>query len=299
MSEGLTNTARKPWSSASCWSDVPSSVIATKWWPAWCAVQLPEALVEVGVEARRLGGAAGLARDDEERRLEVHGGLHGEHGRRVGRVEHVQVEVALAHAQHLAHDLRREARAAHAEQDRGAVALGTQLVHELGDSLDLLAHALEDAEPAEGVADDLLVRLVLRLPEAGVGLPEALAVAVGVQRLEAPGDGRVEPGRQQPLVHVSSLRPRAACTRFSSTIPTAPSNASTKRSTPSFCSWAPTRSRSMPTWPSSRTSRWASSRCRSTVRATVPCSLNAFQVASGSVVTVCSPMSSSTYSVSG
>ncbi len=41
------------------------------------SVQLPEALVEVGVEAGRLRGAAGLARDDEERRLEVHGRLHG------------------------------------------------------------------------------------------------------------------------------------------------------------------------------------------------------------------------------
>ena len=46
--------------------------------PGVVAVELREALVEVGVEAGRLGGAAGLARDDEERRLEVHGGLHGQ-----------------------------------------------------------------------------------------------------------------------------------------------------------------------------------------------------------------------------
>ena len=56
--------------------------------------ELLQALVEIGVEARRLGGAAGLAGDHEQRALEIDGRLDGGHGGRVGGIEHVQIEVA-------------------------------------------------------------------------------------------------------------------------------------------------------------------------------------------------------------
>src|SRR5664280_2528573 len=59
------------------------------------AVELPQALVEVGMEARRLSGAAGLAGDDEQRLLEVDSRLEGADGGRVRGVEDVQLEVCL------------------------------------------------------------------------------------------------------------------------------------------------------------------------------------------------------------
>ena len=59
-----------------------------------------------------------------------------------------------------------------AEQDREAVALGLHVVREFREPCDLVAHALEHAEPAEGVADHLLVRRVVGLPQRRVGLPE-------------------------------------------------------------------------------------------------------------------------------
>jgi len=169
------------------------------------AVELAQALVEVGVEARRLGGAAGLAGDHEQRALEVDGRRDGGHGGRVGGIEHVQVEVARPRAEDGAHDLGRQAGAAHAEQDRGAVPLGAQLVHELGESLDLVADALEDAEPAEGVGDDLLVGVVVGLPQRGVGRPETLREVGRGERHEALLHG----GLEFFAAHVSLLRRRA------------------------------------------------------------------------------------------
>ncbi len=74
-----------------------------------------EALEEVGLEARRLGRASGLAGHEKERAVEVESRLQGEDCGRVGRVEHVQIEEPLGDAEDIAEHLGREARAAHAE----------------------------------------------------------------------------------------------------------------------------------------------------------------------------------------
>ena len=98
--------------------------MATKSWPAWSR-QFLEALEEVRVKLG-LDGRARLAGDEEERA----GAAASRQDRgRVGAVEHVQLQAVVAHAE-TAQDLRREARAAHAQQHRVAEAGAAHILDE-------------------------------------------------------------------------------------------------------------------------------------------------------------------------
>ena len=215
MSDGLTKTARNSCSWASSCNDVPSSVIATKCRPAVLVAQLVvHAIEEVGVQAGRLGRAARLARHDEKGLLEVDALFHGGDRRRVGRVEHREVEAVLAGAEGERHDLRGEARAAHAEQHRVPQAVVAHLGHELGQAVELVGDVVEDGEPAQRVADHALVRGVAGLPERRVGGPEAGADALAVERRQAPLDGGAQIAR--PAAHqLAASRARSSSRRFS------------------------------------------------------------------------------------
>ena len=74
--------------------------------------------MEVLEQRQRLDRAARLRGDDEQRRLDVDLGLDRRDLQRLGRVEHVQAQSALALPVGEPEDLGREARAAHAEQHR-------------------------------------------------------------------------------------------------------------------------------------------------------------------------------------
>ena len=112
-----------------------------------------ETRLEVLGQRERLDRPAGLGRDDEDRVLEVELRLHVEDLGRVCGVEHVQVQRALRAAEAAAQHLRREARAAHAEQHGVLVTLRRQAVGEGHDVVGLLEQGLADGEPAEPIAD--------------------------------------------------------------------------------------------------------------------------------------------------
>jgi hypothetical protein len=105
--------------------------------------------VEVLELRHRLDRAAGLRRDDEQRRGEVEGVADGADLVRVRGVEHVQADPAVA--ERSAEDLGAEARAAHAEQHRvgdpGVAHLGPERAQVVG----LGRQPLGDVEPAEPV----------------------------------------------------------------------------------------------------------------------------------------------------
>ncbi len=114
------------------------------------AYPLLDTLVEIVLEDVGLERRARLARHDEQRLPQVHLALERLHLRRVGRVEHVQLREAVDHPEGHLQDLRTEARAAHAEQQRVPEALRA---HHGGDPLKALEARGElvfgDAEPAQ------------------------------------------------------------------------------------------------------------------------------------------------------
>src|SRR5207245_6766352 len=70
------------------------------------ALDLPHALEEVAVEDQRLGGRAGLARDDAEGLRQVHPLLEATYLGRHGAVEHVQLRMPGPDAEGHAEDMR-------------------------------------------------------------------------------------------------------------------------------------------------------------------------------------------------
>jgi hypothetical protein len=127
-------------------------------------------LLPVVVELRaRLERIAGLRRHDEHRRLQVEELGRVPQHRRVRRVEHVQA----LHAERALEHLRRQRRAAHAEQHAG-LELPPRLVCEHAQLADSLLHALRLVEPAEppllaGVGPDRRVARPDALDELLVG----------------------------------------------------------------------------------------------------------------------------------
>ena len=130
------------------------------------------AVVEVAVEHHRLGGRAGFRGDDEEGALQVERLLEVAHGLGDGGVEDLEPRIAGPVAEDAPRDLGAQARAAHAE-DHDVVEVALDGLGEGAQLRDLLLHQLRHGEPAEGVGDDLLVRVVV-LPERRVFLPDAI-----------------------------------------------------------------------------------------------------------------------------
>ena len=124
-----------------------------------------------GLEHRhRLDRPARLRGDDHQRAVEVDAVEDLADLVRVRRVQDVQRQAVVELAEGLAEDLRGEARAAHAEHDRVAVALGAQALGELCvGSSSLLALAVGDVQPAEPVGD---LRGALRRPQRAVLAPD-------------------------------------------------------------------------------------------------------------------------------
>ena len=115
---------------------------------ATLADRLAQAREEISEQNIRLGGAAGLARNDDERRSEFHGGFGGEDLRGIGRVENAQMREAGLRPKDFGQHLRSQARPAHAEQQRIGEA---RLPHILCERLifaELLGRLLEDRQPA-------------------------------------------------------------------------------------------------------------------------------------------------------
>jgi hypothetical protein len=155
------------------------------------------ALPEVPVERVDLDGAARLRRDDVERRVPLPVG--GPDGGRNGGVEHLHVEETRGDPAAAAEHLGAEARTAHAQEPNGRQALGAGAFDERAHGVDLIAHRVGGAEPAEAIADFLLHAGVGR-PDGRIAIPEADAPAFALGRFEAAGDGKVAgaEGREAP-----------------------------------------------------------------------------------------------------
>ena len=147
------------------------------------AVELCQPLVEIGMKAGRLRGAAGLAGDDEQGAAEVDLLLDRAHRVGVRAVQDAHVQEPVANAEDLAQHLRRQARAAHAEQDRVRVAVLAQPLDEACQLVEFGAHVLADRQPPKRVLDDPdVVRLAL--PQRGIALPQARHRAAPGERFE-------------------------------------------------------------------------------------------------------------------
>src|SRR2546421_392986 len=134
---------------------------------------LADLIVPVAVEHERLRRRPGLRRNDEERVLHVN--LFAELGERVGvgRIQNEEFGVALLLAEGSAEDFGAERRAAHAAEHDGTEAAFVSYAVGEGDEVVFDAdHLVGHCEPAQGVLDNLLMRLV-RLPERRVLAPDA------------------------------------------------------------------------------------------------------------------------------
>ena len=142
----------------------------------------------VGEEGQRLGRRARLRGHDPERRQRVEVVDDRRDRARIGRVEDPQVQVALRRAERPVEDLRGEARAAHAHDDRGPEAGHADPVPEALEGRDLVGEVGRRIEPAEALGDRRRGRRLVR-PEAGVPVQEParplLAAGVGRDRGEA------------------------------------------------------------------------------------------------------------------
>ena len=138
------------------------------------------ALEEILLQDIRFERAAGLARYDEERSGRVDLAFDRSDLRRVGRVEHQQLGMAVLTSERLGKHLRPEARSAHAEEkDVGEVLLPDILGQARRAQPIRLRCCLDDVEPAEPF------RLVGAGPQARVAGPEPAHVAVMPPRLRA------------------------------------------------------------------------------------------------------------------
>ena len=146
-------------------------------------------LPEVAVQAVGLLRRPGLARNEEQRARDVLASERGDHGTRVGAVEHRERRVARLAAERAPQHLRRQTRAPHATQ-HDAVELLSYLLGERRQCFDLLRHHLAHVEPTQPVAD--LGCSGVSLPDGRVAAPNPLG-HVGVLQLgEPPRHGLVE-----------------------------------------------------------------------------------------------------------
>jgi hypothetical protein len=124
---------------------------------------------EEGLEHRhRLDRPARLRGDDHQRPVEIDAVEDLAHLLRVRRVEDVQGQPGLELAVGLTEDLGREARPAHAQDDRVAVSLGLQSLGEGPVRVELLPLTIGDVQPAEAIGD---LRRAFRRPQRSVLTP--------------------------------------------------------------------------------------------------------------------------------
>ena len=130
------------------------------------------AIVEIALKHLRLGGVARLRRDDEERLADIDLLLQVAYGRGHGGVEDVELRITIFLGEGAAKHLGTQTRSAHA-QHYGIFELGlANFLRERDQFGNMRLHGLGNLEPAQRVADDLLV-LGIVLPHRGVLLPHA------------------------------------------------------------------------------------------------------------------------------
>ncbi len=125
-----------------------------------------------------LDGRPRLARHDEER-----GGRPVErvaHGGGIRRVEHAEPRPHVVASKQPVEHLRRQARAAHAEQDDVGEGAGADALHERFDVRELRLHPVDRPEPPEAVRDGGL-RGVIPAPEVGAPRPEGVYEALVIE----------------------------------------------------------------------------------------------------------------------
>ena len=131
-----------------------------------------DAVVEVAVEHLRLSRGARLRRHDEQSLADADFLLEVANRRRHRGVENVELGIAILLAEGAGQHFGAQAGAAHAEHDRKLEPGFADFVRKRDQFADVRLHGLGDLQPAQRVADDLLV-LGVTLPQRGVLLPHA------------------------------------------------------------------------------------------------------------------------------
>ena len=137
-----------------------------------------DALEEVVHQNVRLERAAGFRRHDHQRLAQIERRFGRRNLRRIGAVEHVKLRPSRLAPECLGENFRREARAAHAEEQRVGIALPLHMcgkIFELGDAVKL---GVDDAQPAEPLV------FVGARPQRRVARPESADAAVLAPSLE-------------------------------------------------------------------------------------------------------------------
>ncbi len=116
----------------------------------------------------------------------------GEHARRLGRIENLELRVARPAPERLSEDEGREARSAHPEHD-DPVRAGRRLRDESRELRKGRLHPLDRREPAERAGDRLPV-LLFRPPERGVARPDAGDRPIAGERFERLAVGALAAG---------------------------------------------------------------------------------------------------------
>jgi hypothetical protein len=131
----------------------------------------------IGQERERLGGRAGLARDDPQRLERVQVVDHHADGRGIGGVEDPQVRVVVRRPERPVEHVRGEAGAAHAHDDRGVEARLANPVAEALERGGLEGEVLGRVQPAEPVRDGRGGVRIVR-PERGVAVEQPIGPAL-------------------------------------------------------------------------------------------------------------------------
>src|SRR5438067_2477637 len=245
-------------------------------------------------ERQRLDRAARLGGHQEKRPGRVGALLGRPNGVRVGGIEHRQARVPGRRLERLRQYLRAETAAAHAEQEDVAETLLAGLVGQRLERGNLFRRTSGQVEPAERVRDLPLGGRIVR-PGGAVLAPNALCQILGHPTL------RIHPRHEGELSYLTAAPdgPTTTAARLRSIAAIRSSKDFANAATPSSCSLRVTASRSIPTSARRRKMSRAPSRSCSRVGPSLPWSRKASMVAGGMVLTVCGPISSSTYMTSG
>ncbi len=117
------------------------------------ADSLRREVVKVFEKRKSLHRPAGFRRNEEQRLGEIQSLRVRGDGLGIGAVEHGEIEKARPHTKGETKDFRREARAAHAEQQGVREALGAHFVHKRGDFGNGRAHHFRTVQPAQAIGD--------------------------------------------------------------------------------------------------------------------------------------------------
>ena len=153
-------------------------------------------------------GRTGFRCDEKQRSPKIDCAFHREDLSGIGRVNDVQMWIALATANDLAHHLWRETRAAHSEQDDVVDTAGPHFVCESGDRGDAAPLLHRQRQPAEPSV------LIGTRPDRGVAIPDAahdlLLAIVGEALTYFVGESLGRTPRQIDCRHVSTRVPGRA-----------------------------------------------------------------------------------------